>query len=378
MLYCKYRQNDMPGIAYTKSTYKCITLSLLHKKQMADKPVKQKYFIEQYLEQEYQHGGITGVDAEKVLLAKGFTPVSFPHHYDFSVKAKMNRLLFLFKKFFSVERGSVVVFLFPVYAKMNRLLIRLFRFKGIRLICFIADIDGLRDEDQSLLRKEIRQLKRLRFFIVHNNKMASYLQKFIPQGVFSLLDFFDYLAPPYYSEKQKGYSIVFAGNLEKSRFLSLLNQIAQQGTKLHFNLYGPGISEQALTQENVSYHGIYKPYDIPSKVQGSFGLIWDGESIHTCSGGYGEYLQYNSQHKLSLYILTRLPVIIWEEAATAELVKKFGIGFTIKSLFEIEDKITMLSEAEYRQMQINMQPLADKISKGECLGNAINEIMKGI
>jgi hypothetical protein len=340
--------------------------------------VRKKYFIEQYLKEEYQHGGITGVDAEKVLLAKGFEPLSFPHHYDFSIKPKVARFLFLVQLLLSVKRGSVVVFLFPVYAKMNRLLLRLFRFKGVKLVCFIADIDGLRDADQNLLKKEIRQLQQLRFFIVHNIKMASYLRKFIPQGVFSILNFFDYLAPTHYSEKLKGYAIVFAGNLEKSKFLSLLNQIAPQASKLHFNIYGPGISEKVLNQDNVSYHGIHKPYDIPSKVQGSFGLIWDGESIHTCSGGYGEYLRYNSQHKLSLYILSRLPIIIWEEAATAELVKKYGIGFTIKSLFEIEDKITALSETEYRQMQINMEPLADKISKGECLGNAINEIMKEI
>jgi hypothetical protein len=340
--------------------------------------VKRKYFIEQYLEQEYLHGGITGVDAEKILLKEGFKPITFPHHYSFSIKAKTVRLFFLLKMFFSVKRGSVVVFLFPVYAKMNRLLLRLFRIKGVKLVCFIADIDGLRDGDQNLLSKEIRQLQQFWFFIVHNNKMGSYLRELVPQGIFSVLNFFDYLARTEYSEKLKGYTIVFAGNLEKSKFLLHLDQVAQSKPKLHFNIYGPGMSENELNQENVSYHGVYKPYDMPSSVRGSFGLIWDGESIHTCSGGYGEYLQYNSQHKLSLYILSRLPIIIWEKAATAELVKKYKIGFTVKTLFEIEDKIAALREDEYRQMQTNMQPLAEKINKGECLANAINEIMKGM
>jgi hypothetical protein len=48
----------------------------------------------------------------------------------------------------------------------------------------------------------------------------------------------------------------------------------------------------------------------------------------------------------------------------------------LNSFFEIEDRIKIFSDAEYRQMQINMQPLAEKISKGQFLSDAIDEIMK--
>ena len=206
--------------------------------------------------------------------------------------------------------------------------------------------------------------------------MKSFIQQFVPGSVCSVLNFFDFLAEPVQTKRTKGYSIVFAGNLAKSKFLSSLDKMADPD--LHFNLYGPGLDEKILLYKNLSYYGVHKPYDMPSVVQGSFGLIWDGESIDSCTGVYGEYLRYNSQHKLSLYILSGLPVIIWDEAATAELVKQYKIGITVKHLNEIAEKINALSDDEYQQMQINMHPLAEMISKGECLRNAINEIMKVI
>jgi glycosyltransferase involved in cell wall biosynthesis len=336
--------------------------------------VKKKYFIKQYTQQEYLHGGVGVADAEKILLSLGFKPVAFPRHFSFSFKARISRLFFLLKMIFFIKRGSVVAFLFPVYARINRLLLWFLHMKGVKLVCIIADIEGLRDADEMLLKKETRQLKSQRYFIVHNNRMKSFILQLVPGSVCSVLNFFDFLAEPVQTKRTNGYWIVFAGNLEKSKFLSSLDKMADPG--LHFNLYGPGPDEKLLLYKNVSYYGIHKPYDMPSVVQGSFGLIWDGESIDSCTGGYGEYLRYNSQHKLSLYILSGLPVIIWDKAATAELVKQYKIGITIKHLNEMADKINALTDDEYQQMQNNMQPLADRISKGECLGNAIDELMK--
>ena len=41
-------------------------------------------------------------------------------------------------------------------------------------------------------------------------------------------------------------------------------------------------------------------------------------------------------------------------------------------------KIKNISEREYREMQANMQPLAEKISKGQFLSNAVDEILNFI
>ena len=338
--------------------------------------MRKKYFIQQYTQQEYLHGGVGATDAEKILSSLEFTPVSFPHHFSFSLKAKFSRLFRLMRMIFSVKRKSIILFLFPVYARMDRLLLRFLRMKGVKLICIIADIEGIRDADQELLKTETRQLKRCRHFIVHTNKMRLLVEQLVPGSICSILYFFDFLAPQVNSQRLKSNDIVFAGNLGKSRFLLSLNHTSF--SNLHFNLYGPGVSQKILAFKNISYYGVSKPYDMPSIVQGSFGLIWDGESIDNCSGIYGEYVRYNSQHKLSLYILSGLPVVIWEEAATAELVKEYNIGFTVKSLHEIGSKIKALTGDDYLQMQTNMRPLAEKISKGEFLSKAVDEMMKRI
>lgn len=336
-----------------------------------------KYFLQQYLQEEYVHGGVTNVDAEKTLLASGFEPIFFPCHHSFSAKAKISRLFFLAKKFNAVKKGSVVVFLFPFYATMNKLFIRLLMMKKkITLICFIVDIDGIKDRDPGLLKKEIRFFQKLKYFIVLNAAMQQWLEEKIPAAVSSAINFHTFLARPVYRERDMSFEIVFAGNLAKSPFLEKLYLLKETSPDLHFNIYGPGPSHRMIQQENVMYHGIEKPYDLPDKLSGAFGLVWEGSSIDKPEGSLGNYIQYITHHKLSLYILSGLPVIIPATAGTAPLVEKYKIGFAVGSLHAIEQKIKNITLEEYRQMRVNMRPLADKIIKGGFLSSAVEEIMK--
>ncbi len=336
-----------------------------------------KYFIQQYTQQEYLHGGVGYSDAEEILTTNGFEPVLFPYHTDFSLWAKFSRFFFLLKIFFAIKKGSVVVFLFPVYARMNKLLLKLLRRKKVRLICFITDIDGIKDDDEKLLQKEIQFFKQHRYFMVHNEKMKEWLHQNVSVNcIAESIDFFDFLTEPVTKERNISFDIVFAGNLEKSLFLNDLHLLEKDNPSLHFRLYGKGQTKVMLAQKNVTYHGIENPHMLPAKLDGSFGLVWDGDSIDRPEGGFGIYMQYISHHKLSLYILSKLPIIVPATAGSAPLVEKYNIGFAVNDLYEIEKKINGISPDEYHQMQINMIPLAEKISKGECLGNAINQLMK--
>ncbi|MES1219868.1 MAG: hypothetical protein ABUT20_30485 [Bacteroidota bacterium] len=240
----------------------------------------------------------------------------------------------------------------------------------------IGDIEGLRDNDQALLAAETKEFKSYNYFIVHNQRMADWLKKITPHCTLTNIDFFDYLVNSVTTERKLLPEIAFAGNLKKSSFLSELHLLSGKKPELHFILYGPGITEEIKSYQNVTYFGIFKPYEMPSKIEGSFGLIWDGVSIDTCSGSYGDYLRINTQHKLSLYIVSGLPVIVWEEAATAAFVKQYKIGITIKSLYEISDKIKSISFADYVTMRKNMMPIADKIRRGFYLSNALENLME--
>jgi hypothetical protein len=342
--------------------------------------VKGKYFIEQFLSEEYVHGGITCVDAEKVLIAKEFESILFPYHYSYSVKAKITRLFFLLKTFFSVRRGSTVVFISPVYAKMNKLLVNwLTGKKGVQLICFIADINGIKDGDGEVLKREISFFKQFRYFIVHNEKMKEWVyQNISADALTTTVEFFDFFTKPVILKRDISFDIVFAGNLGKSTFLEDLHLLHMKSPLLRFHLYGPGKTDAMTDQGNVTYHGVEKPYDLPAKLTGSFGLLWDGDAIDKPGGSLGHYMQYISHHKLSLYILSKLPIIVPAAAASAPLIEKYKIGFAIENLYEIENKIKEISPDEFQQMQVNMHPLAEKISRGECLGTALDKMMKSL
>jgi len=338
--------------------------------------MQKKYFIQQYIQQEYLHGGIGLTDAEKILLSEGYTPILFPHQQNFSLPAKISRLFYLFKIAFQVQKGSVVVFLFPMYAKLIRLLVRLLLLlrKNSRLVCFITDIDGIKDGDPQKLEEEISFFRTLKYFIVHNHRMQQWLSSRVEGANSAQIVFFDFLARPVEITRELSREIVFAGNLEKSIFLEKLYLVKDKQPALHFNLYGPHQTNSMLRQENATWHGIERPYDLPQKLQGSFGLLWDGDSIDEPGGSLGEYMQYISHHKLSLYILSQLPVIVPSTTAAEELVKKYKIGFAVNNLYEIEEKIRSISEEEYQEMQKNMQPLAQKICTGGCLKDALAEL----
>jgi hypothetical protein len=333
--------------------------------------ITDKYFIQQYSQQLYQHGGIGYVDAEKILLEEGYTPILFPHQDDFSLKAKVNRFLFLLKVISRIKKGSVVVFLFPVYAAMNRMLIKRLARKGVKLVCFLADINGLKDGNKDLLAKEIEFFRLCHYFIVHNEGMHQWLQQQLPGARVASIEFFDFLTKPVTSNRSFSHEIVFAGNLEKSLFLEQLFIVRMTRPSLRFHLYGPGITEKMKDQKGVEWHGVVNPYELPSKLKGSFGLLWDGDSPGVLKGSLGRYMQYISHHKLSLYIISRLPVIVPFFSAAAQFVEKYRIGFSVATLFELEDRLKTISPEEYLQMQNNMTQLAERISKGEGLREAL-------
>lgn len=333
------------------------------------------YFIQEHLERKVFHGGICNVDAEKIFVKKGYVPIKFPYHYSFSSRAKLARVWFLVTLFFTLPSHACIFFQFPMYASMSRLLVKFLQYrKSIRLICFIADIDGMRDGDDALLQREINALKSYPYFIVHNDSMRQWLlSKANPAGI-GQIDFFDFLTPVPASERQKSFQIAFAGNLEKSSFLDEVDRLQQCTPQLVFHVYGQSPSAKMLDQANILYHGIVEPYLLPGIIRGSFGLVWDGDSIDGLSGTFGKYMVYNSPHKLSLYILTGMPIIVNTSSAAAALVKKYGIGFAIDSLYDLEKTITAMPEEDYRQMVNKTKEIAALISNGGMLEKAIAEL----
>lgn len=122
--------------------------------------------------------------------------------------------------------------------------------------------------------------------------------------------------------------------------------------------------------------GSYPPDILPQYLNQGFGLIWDGNSIESCTGVIGNYLKYNNPHKCSLYLASGIPVIIWKEAALANFIEKHNVGILVESLEEIPEKIQNLSEKEYIQMKNNAEKLSVKLKNGYFLKKAIQAAEK--
>ena len=143
------------------------------------------------------------------------------------------------------------------------------------------------------------------------------------------LDIFDYLIGKEGEKIQErgkrkpGYSCIIAGNLDKQKSA----YVYELPKDIAFDLYGPNYTGQA--GGNICYHGSFPPAELPYELEGNFGLVWDGISVDTCAGVYGEYLKVNNPHKTSLYLASGIPVFIWKEAALAEFVEQERVGIKI-------------------------------------------------
>ena len=107
------------------------------------------------------------------------------------------------------------------------------------------------------------------------------------------------------------------------------------------------------------------------KLKGAFGLVWDGESIKTCAGNYGEYLRYNCPYKCAMYLAAQIPVIIWSQAAMADFVKREKIGILIDSLDEIDHKLSNLTKEQYRELLENVSRIQEEIINGENIRKSV-------
>ena len=210
----------------------------------------------------------------------------------------------------TVEPGSLVVIQYPL--KLNAIgregfIQRLRQRKGVKTAVLIHDLDQLRGLATSDKIPEVVALNRLGDFIIcHNASMKRYLtEQGLPPHKIYTLELFDYRAQPtrpLYSHPLP--QVVVAGNLDprKSGYVYELHQIPS----VQFELYGVLYSESD-TRDNLHYHGAFPPEQLPTALQGTFGLVWDGNTIDTCGGKTGEYLRYNNPHKLSLYMAAGIP-----------------------------------------------------------------------
>ena len=246
--------------------------------------------------------------------------------------------------------------------------------KKVKVITLIHDVNELRYEDSKkerlLLDEAVKVSDRL---IVHNKKMADYFERErnVPPEKLIALVLFDYRTECELKSIPFEKSITIAGTLDakKCAYLNNLSSFSD----IHFHLYGKNYAESGA--ENITYHGQFDPADIVEQMAFGFGLVWDGNSADSCIGRYGNYLRYNNPHKLSMYLVATLPVIVWRESAVSDFVLENGVGLSVSSIREAVEKVNGLSAEDYQKMRDRCAEISKKLKCGHFTKTALSSAL---
>lgn len=282
-----------------------------------------------------------------------------------------------------IEPESIVLLQHPFHHKQltrETVLNKLKSNKNVKFICIIHDVEELRQfRFNEYYKHEFEfMLSIADVIVVHNEKMkAFFLERGVEECKLVCLEIFDYLQE--IDENRKitfTKAITVAGNLDTTKcgYVGALGKVEN----VEINLYGPNFNEEMKKISTIRYHGVLSPDEIPSVLTSGFGLVWDGDGIRGGMGKAGQYVRYNNPHKLSLYLSSGLPVVIWKEAAEADFVEKHNLGILIDSLDELSNIIPNMTEEEYLQMLDNVEKISKELVSGEFGKKAIIEAEKRI
>lgn len=313
------------------------------------------------------------IDINEILRRKGFDIWNIKANFN-SKLSKVNYLLNRLPRKFSVRNLSAVdevIIQYPLSSILNKKIIKEVRKNSnAKIILIIHDLEALRVNSKNTKRKkrEIKLLNSCDGLIVHNVFMKNWLIQHKVSKPMAVIGLFDYLNPQVVDDNFKyDGTVCFAGNIEKSKFLRKIRL-----TKHELDLYG--VTKDKRFPKSVIYKGSHSPDQLPKYLTQNFGLVWDGNSVNTCDGIYGEYMRFNNPHKVSLYISSGIPVIIWDEAALAQIIRQYHLGITIKSLNNLDQILDNVTPEEYANMKKNTILFAHRLRCGANTIACVNKV----
>lgn len=340
-----------------------------------------KVYISRNYKNIHTAGSKAKTDMEQILQSIDYKNIGFKQ------SRHQNKIKDYFLNLFGIVRaiiympGNRILFLQYPMKKYYYLVCTIAQLRGCKVIALIHDLGSFRRKKLTV-NKEMKRLKKTDYIIALNSKMAEWLKENGFEGGIGSLGIWDYLSEnennsPMRNSDSIPYIVNYAGGLSR-RKNAFLYELENHIESYNFHLYGGGFDRSMLLKENRKflYQGFMHSNDLIKTMQGDFGLVWDGDSIETCSGSFGTYLKYNNPHKVSLYIRCHLPIIIWKEAALAPYIEEKGIGIAINSLEELNWILSALKKEEYNEMKKNVIEISGLLQKGFYLKEAEKEAIK--
>lgn len=321
-------------------------------------------------------GNKARTDTVQILLKNGYKYI--PLFVSKSGKAKilLDICVGIVKTVHVAGDGDSVFIQYPYYPSfVNKVLVKALSIgrtlKKYKIKMLIHDVVSLRSAElnKKNLADEMKIFNEVDKLICHNETMEQFFLENGYKNECIVLGPFDYLYEgiPVQVKYHKIPTVIVAGNLarEKCGYVYHLNDI----DNCKFSLYG--INYTGTSDAKIAYKGSFPPEELIEHLSGDFGLVWDGDSIESCTGMYGNYLKYNNPHKFSLYIAAGLPLIVWSKSALASYVKKYNLGICVDSLRELED--LSIIEKEYLDIYMSVMKYRNEVIHGKHLLRTINE-----
>lgn len=346
-----------------------------------------KYYLPKDYKYRHIHdaGSKARMDIENIMEGIGILPVGKAHNISRSRLLHFIRTIRIVADIpFNIKKGDYLIVQYPT--KYYSTICKITHLLGGNIITLIHDLTCCRKKHKSE-QEEIELINQSDAIIAHNDNMADWLRKKGYLGhnkkcIIEPLNIFDYLSSTQNSEKRgitwPLHKIVYAGQLAKykNKFLYELGDYIEGYT---MNVYGKGFDCSTATNPGkFDAKGFIPSDELIRNAEGDFGLVWDGDSVDSCSGNWGEYLKINNPHKVSLYIRCGLPIIIWNQAAMAKFIQENQIGICISSLKDISAIYKNLTQEQYHQMCSNVQNINSLMSQGYFYQNALSRILNAM
>ena len=348
-----------------------------------------KYYLkDSFLHNEHEKnaGSKARNDVEAILISEGYEGLELKVENWYKMnffKAQQHKYRATKSVFDQLGAGDELVIQFPIihHTFFISRLIKQAQKRGAKFYLLIHDVETLRHAAGSEVKfrhkvrnyfQEKKALMSVDGIIVHNDIMKKVLvSQGVPADKMVSLEIFDYLIPNFEEKTapQKDQPIIVAGNLNPTKSGYLYNLPEQPA----YNLDGVGYDESRALK-NTSYFGSFMPDNLPTALEGSFGLVWDGDSSETCQGSYGNYLRFNNSHKASLYLASGFPVVVWKESALAHFILEKSCGIAVASLHDLEAALENLTEKEYADLSENARRIGKDLREGYYLRSALKKL----
>lgn len=336
-----------------------------------------KVYIARNYRSKFDAAGKAKMDCETILENNGWKNIGFKQTWiSNSILGTLISALGVTWAILRLKSGSTVCLQYP-FNKFYGYCLWGAKLKNSKVLTLVHDLKSLKGK-YGHSDKEVELLKQSDQLIVHNDKMGAWFKEHKFSAEITNIEAFDYLhtenpnakrTPTNYEQLR----IVFAGNM--GPFIFELDNLERGNFK--FDLYGVGFDEKKVKNVNdtiLDYKGCFPSNEVIDHIDGDFGLVWYGNTLDSCDGETGQYLKYNNPHKLSLYLLCDMPIIIWDKAAMADLVEQEGIGFRVKSLRDIKQCLAELTPEQINEMKQNVQRVKADVQSGQFLTSALQRL----